>query len=51
VDSSGRRSTLICLSALFGILQNDATPMRIDNTPLFDFLQGSKATEAGQVVV
>jgi hypothetical protein len=36
---------------LFGVLQNDAAPMIIGKPPLFDLLQGSKAAEAGQIIV
>jgi hypothetical protein len=42
---------LLRLSPLLGVLQNDTAPMIIDNPPFFDFLQGSKATEAGKVIV
>jgi hypothetical protein len=42
---------LIRLSPLLGVLQNDAAPMIIGNPPLFDLLQGSKAAEAGKVIV
>ena len=38
------------LSALLGVLQNDAATMAIDNPPLLDLLQGSKAAEAGKVI-
>jgi hypothetical protein len=37
--------------ALHGGLQNDAAPMIIGYAPFFDFLQRSKAAEAGKVVV
>lgn len=47
----GRAEHLICLSPLLGVLQNDAAPMIIDNPPFFDFLQRSKAAEAGKVIV
>jgi hypothetical protein len=43
---NGRR-----LSPLLGILQNDTAPMIIDNPPFLDLLQGSKAAEAGKVIV
>jgi hypothetical protein len=42
---------LAYLSALFGVLQNNAAPMIIDNSPFFDLLQRSIAAEASQVVV
>jgi hypothetical protein len=42
---------LICLSPLFGVLQNDTAPMIIGNPPFFDLIQGTKAAEAGKVVV
>jgi hypothetical protein len=37
--------------ALLGVLQNDAAPIIIDNSPFLDLLQGSKAAETGEVVV
>jgi hypothetical protein len=39
------------LSAPFGVLQNDEAPMMIGDTPFFDFVHGSKAAEAGQIIV
>jgi hypothetical protein len=39
------------LSPLLGVLQNDPTPMMIDNPPFLDLLQGSEAAEAGKVIV
>jgi hypothetical protein len=39
------------LSPLLGVFQNDTAPMIIDNPPFFDLLQGSKAAEAGKVIV
>ena len=36
---------------LLGILQNDEAPLIIDEPPFFDLLQGSKAAEAGKVIV
>jgi hypothetical protein len=42
---------LIRLSPLLGVLQNDTTPTIIDNSPLFDLVHGSKAAEAGKLVV
>ena len=36
---------------LLGVLQNDEAPLIIDNPPLFDLLQGSKAAETGKVIV
>jgi hypothetical protein len=36
---------------LLGVLQNDEAPLIIDNSPFFYFLQGSKAAEAGKVIV
>jgi hypothetical protein len=44
-------SVSLRLSPLLGVLQNDTAPMIIDNPPFFDLLQGSKATEAGKVIV
>jgi hypothetical protein len=41
----------IRLSALLGILQNDAAPMNVDNAPFFDLLQGSIAAETRKVFV
>jgi len=41
----------MCLSALTGVLQNDAATMTIDQPPFFDLIQGSKTAEAGQVIV
>jgi hypothetical protein len=38
-------------AALLGVLQYEAAPMLIDNSPFFDLLQGSKAAEAGIIVV
>jgi hypothetical protein len=38
-------------AALLGVLQNEAAPMIVDNSPFFDLLQGSKAAEASIVVV
>jgi hypothetical protein len=38
------------LSPLPGVLQNDAALMIIDDLPLFDLLQGSKAAEARKVI-
>jgi hypothetical protein len=32
-------------------LQNDAAPTIIDKPPFFDLLHGSKAAQAGQVIV
>jgi len=32
-------------------LQNDAAPVIVGNPPFFDLLQGSKAAEAGKVIV
>jgi hypothetical protein len=44
-------SALRRCSSVLGILQNDAAPMIVGEPPLLDLLQGSKAAEAGQVVV
>jgi hypothetical protein len=44
-------SALRRCSSLLGILENDAAPMIVGEPPLLDLLQGSKAAEAGQVVV
>jgi hypothetical protein len=41
----------MCLFPLFGVLQNDAPSMTIGQPPLFDLIQGSKAAEAGEVIV
>src|SRR5882757_3677025 len=41
----------IGLSALLGVLQNDAAPMITDNLPFFDLPQGSKAAETGEAIV
>ena len=38
-------------SAFFGVLQDDAAAMIIDERPFFDFVQGPKAAEAGQFVI
>jgi hypothetical protein len=38
-------------SSLLGVLQNNTAPMTIDKPPFFDLLQGSKAAEAGKVIV
>ena len=38
-------------SSLLGILQNDAAPMIVGDPPFLDLLQGSKAAEAGEVVI
>jgi hypothetical protein len=38
-------------SSLLGVLQNNTAPMIVDNPPLFDLLQGSKAAKAGKVIV
>ena len=43
--------SLMSFSALLGVLQNDAVPMIIDHGPFFDLFQGSKAAEAGEIVV
>jgi hypothetical protein len=37
--------------APLGVLHNDAAPSIIDRPPFFDFVQGSKAAEAGIVIV
>jgi hypothetical protein len=39
------------LSPLIGVLQNITAPMIVDNPPFFDLLQGSKAAEAGEVII
>jgi hypothetical protein len=39
------------LAPLFGVLQDDAAPMNVDNGPFFDLVQGAKAAEAGKVIV
>jgi hypothetical protein len=36
---------------MFGILQNATAPMIIDHPPFFDLFQGSKATEAGEIII
>jgi hypothetical protein len=38
-------------SALPGVLQNDTAPMIIDQRPVFDLLQGSKAAETDIIIV
>ena len=45
------RGHLVCLPALLGVLQNDTAPMIIDNPPFLDFLERSKAAEAGQPII
>lgn len=47
----GTVQTLVCRFSPLRILQNIAASMIIDNTPLFNLLQGSKATETGEVIV
>jgi hypothetical protein len=37
--------------ALLGVLQNDMAPLIVDDSPFFDLLQGSKAAQAGEVIV
>jgi hypothetical protein len=32
-------------------LQNDTAPVIVDDPPFFDLIQGSKAAEAGKVIV
>jgi hypothetical protein len=39
------------LSALPGVLQNDAASMIVDRSPFLDLLQGAKAAEAGEGIV
>jgi hypothetical protein len=39
------------LSPPIGVLQNDMAPTSIDNAPLFDLFQGSKAADADEVIV
>jgi hypothetical protein len=39
------------LSSLLGVSQNDPAPLLVDHRPFLDFLQGSKAAEAGIIVV
>jgi hypothetical protein len=39
------------LASLFGVLQDDAAPMNVNNGPFFDLIQGAKAAEAGKVIV
>jgi hypothetical protein len=41
----------MCLSALLGVLQNDAPPMLIDNPPFLDLLHGPKAAETRKIIV
>jgi hypothetical protein len=38
-------------SPLLGVLQNEMTPMTIGNSPLFDFLQRSKAAKTDDIIV
>ncbi len=47
----GLTQFLIRLSALLGASQNDVASMSIDGRPFLDLFQGSKAAEAGQVVI
>jgi hypothetical protein len=42
---------LIYVPSLLGVFQNDTAPMIIDQPPFLDLLQGSKAAEAGKVIV
>jgi hypothetical protein len=44
-------SLLMRFSALLGVFQNDAASMTIDDSPFLDLVHGSKAAEAGKVVV
>jgi hypothetical protein len=37
--------------SLSGVLQNDAAPMIIGNSPFLDLVQGSKAAQADEVIV
>src|SRR5579863_641028 len=39
------------LSALLGVLQNDSAPVTVDSIPFLDLFQGSKAGEAGELVM
>jgi hypothetical protein len=42
---------LIRLSPLLGVLQNDTAPLIIDDPPLFDLVQRSKAAETDKIIV
>ena len=42
---------LIRVSPLLGVLQNDMAPTIVNNSPLFDLFERSKAAEAGKVIV
>jgi hypothetical protein len=42
---------LIGLSPRLGVLHNDPATLIIDTAAFFDLLQGSKAAEAGKVIV
>jgi hypothetical protein len=42
---------LIRRFAVAGVLQNDAAPTVIHKPPFFDLFQGSKAAQAGEVIV
>jgi hypothetical protein len=37
--------------ALCGVLQNNTAPLSVDEAPFFDFLKGSKAAKADQVII
>jgi hypothetical protein len=39
------------LFPLLGVLQNDAAPLIVDDSPFFDLVQGAKASEACEAVV
>jgi hypothetical protein len=45
------RGHLICLSSPLGVPQNDTAPMIVDNPPFLDFLERSKAAQAGEAIV
>jgi hypothetical protein len=50
-SSAQLRPSQICLFPLPGILQNDAAAIIVDNPPLLDLLDRSKAAEAGKIIV
>jgi hypothetical protein len=50
-SESGIDRLLVDLSSSIGILQNNSTPMTIDNPPFLNLIQGSKTADAGTVIV
>jgi len=47
----GSAQILIGRSSPIGILQNNSSPMAIDNSPFLYLIHGSKAADAGIVIV